>query len=253
MQAAQGRLADMRVVLVCALLSLLSLSHACPKECSCNGNTKVVDCRGRGLYDIPKRLHPETQELYLQDNRNQGAGIYGFQRNTSSPDSRLSNNSITTVSPTALLGLRALQRLSLAYNSLRELDKRCLGPSAHFHTLTFHTTACGVCLEPWGKVLTHLDSLTLRSNPWRCDCQLIGLKLWLETFIYKGGVVDEVICTQPEEMKNTDLQKQCNGCAYAAIMAKYQRELKKTEELAAAKGADHAKADEKELLENAIA
>lgn len=43
------------------------------------------------------------------------------------------------------------------------------------------------------------------------------------------------------------------GCAYAAIMAKYQRELKKNEELAAAQGADHAKADEKESLENAIA
>lgn len=40
----------------------------------------------------------------------------------------LSNNSITSVSPTALLGLRTLQRLSLAYNSLRELDKRLLGP-----------------------------------------------------------------------------------------------------------------------------
>ena len=40
----------------------------------------------------------------------------------------LSNNSITSVSPTALLGLRTLQHLNLAYNSLRELDKRLLGP-----------------------------------------------------------------------------------------------------------------------------
>lgn len=40
----------------------------------------------------------------------------------------LSNNSITSVSPTALLGLRSLQRLSLAHNSLRELDRRLFGP-----------------------------------------------------------------------------------------------------------------------------
>lgn len=40
----------------------------------------------------------------------------------------ISNNSITTISPTALLGLRMLQRLSLAHNNLRELDKRLLGP-----------------------------------------------------------------------------------------------------------------------------
>lgn len=40
----------------------------------------------------------------------------------------LSNNSITSVSPTALLGLRNLQRLCLAHNNLRELDKRLFGP-----------------------------------------------------------------------------------------------------------------------------
>lgn len=40
----------------------------------------------------------------------------------------LSNNSITSVSPTALLGLRNLQRLGLAYNNLRELNKRLFGP-----------------------------------------------------------------------------------------------------------------------------
>lgn len=116
------------VVLVCALLSLLSFSHACPKECNCNSNTKVVDCRGRGLYDIPRRLHPDTQELYLQDNRIRGLGSMAFREIPLVRILDLSNNSITSVSPTALLGLRTLQRLSLAYNSLKELDKRLLGP-----------------------------------------------------------------------------------------------------------------------------
>ncbi|XP_068589019.1 leucine-rich repeat and transmembrane domain-containing protein 1 [Cebidichthys violaceus] len=382
MQAAQERLADMRVVLVCALLSLLSLSHACPKECNCNSNTKVVDCRGRGLYDIPRRLHPDTQELYLQDNRIRGLGSMAFREIPLVRILDLSNNSITSVSPTALLGLRTLQRLSLAYNSLRELDKRLLGPIRSLSHLDLsHNSLWGLPgaigdslrnLSHLGlahnrltrldrsllEALTRLDSLTLRSNPWRCDCQLIGLKLWLETYLFKGGVVDEVLCSQPEEMKDKDLQKvpyqlfhtcmttsyhylfanihhlenerllrghthgnhahpsshaihvpmamgegfgggggggggglpECEpkqrqrpvnlrhaiatviitgvvcgivclmmlaaavyGCAYAAIMAKYQRELKKNEELAAAQGAAHAKADEKEPLENAIA
>lgn len=116
------------VILVCALLCPLSLSHACPKECSCNSNTKVVDCRGRGLYDIPRRLNSDTQELYLQDNRIRGLGSMAFREIPLVRILDLSNNSITSISPTALLGLRTLQRLSLAYNSLRELDKRVLGP-----------------------------------------------------------------------------------------------------------------------------
>ncbi|XP_061128265.1 leucine-rich repeat and transmembrane domain-containing protein 1 [Syngnathus typhle] len=368
----------MRVILACCLLSLLSLSRACPKECSCNTNTKAVDCRGRGLYDIPRRLHPDTQELYLQDNRIRGLGSMAFREIPFVRVLDLSNNSITTVSPTALLGLRTLQHLSLAYNSLRELDKRLFGP---IHSLSHldlsHNSLWGLSgamgehlrnLSHLGlthnrltrldrsllEALTRLDSITLRGNPWRCDCHLIGLKLWLETYLYKGGMVDEVLCSQPIEMRERDLQKvpyqlfhacmttsyhylfanihhleserllrghmhgnhahpsshalhvpmgmgegfaggggnipECEpkqrhrpvnlrhaiatviitgvvcgivclmmlaaavyGCAYAAIMAKYQRELKKNEELAAARAADHARIDEKEPLENAIA
>lgn len=227
------------------MLSLLSLAHACPKECSCNSNTKVVDCRGRGLYDIPRRLHPDTQELYLQDNRIRGLGSMAFREIPLVRILDLSNNSITAVSPTALLGLRNLQRLSLAYNNLREIDKRLLGPirslshlDLSHNRLSNKNVTDSICylsnrnswsrcilsnlpamslpLSLWGlpgamgenlrnlshlglahnrltrldrsllEALTHLDSLTLRDNPWRCDCQLIGLKLWLETYLFKG-------------------------------------------------------------------
>ncbi|KAG7228268.1 hypothetical protein INR49_009129 [Caranx melampygus] len=202
MRAARGQLADMRVVLVCALLPLLSLSHACPKECSCNSNTKVVDCRGQGLYDIPRRLHPDTQEL-------------------------------------------TLQRLSLAYNSLRELDKRLLGPIRSLSHLDLsHNSLWGIPgalgdslrnLSHLGlahnrltrldrsllEALTRLDSITLRGNPWRCDCQLIGLKLWLETHLFKGGAVDEVLCSQPEEMRSRDLQKVPYQLFHACMTTSY--------------------------------
>lgn len=66
----------------------------------------------------------------------------------------LSNNSITSVSPTALLGLRNLQRLGLAYNNLRELDKRLFGPIrtlSHLdlsHNRLVRSTAASRSLRP---------------------------------------------------------------------------------------------------------
>lgn len=58
--------------------------------------------------------------------------------------------------------LKNLSHLGLAHNKLTRLDRSLL------------------------ESLTQLDSLTLRGNPWRCDCQLIGFKLWLETYHFKG-------------------------------------------------------------------
>lgn len=58
--------------------------------------------------------------------------------------------------------LKNLSHLSLAHNRIARLDRSLL------------------------EALTHLGSLTLRGNPWRCDCHLIGLKLWLETYLFKG-------------------------------------------------------------------
>jgi len=60
--------------------------------------------------------------------------------------------------------LRNLSHLGLSHNKLTRLDRSLL------------------------EALGHLDSLALRENPWRCDCQLIGLKLWLETYLFKGSI-----------------------------------------------------------------
>ena len=58
--------------------------------------------------------------------------------------------------------LRNASWLGLAHNRLQRMDRSLL------------------------EGLGSLDGLSLRGNPWRCDCHLIGLKLWLETFLFRG-------------------------------------------------------------------
>ncbi|XP_052459488.1 leucine-rich repeat and transmembrane domain-containing protein 1-like [Carassius gibelio] len=217
-------------VFVLTSLVLFQTVSTCPKECSCDTNAKVVDCRGRGLYDIPRKLHQDTLELYLQNNHLRGLGSMSFQETPQLQILDLTNNSITTLSPSSLLGLKSLRVLSLANNSIREVDRRLLvsiknltildlsfntigglpgGLADSFHFLThlsLHynrlTKLDRIHLEALGK----LKVLQLKGNPWKCDCHLIGLKLWLETFAFKGGVVDSVTCIQPHLMLERDLR-----------------------------------------------
>ncbi|KAJ8370844.1 hypothetical protein SKAU_G00108720 [Synaphobranchus kaupii] len=220
----------------------------------------------------------------------------------------LANNSITSVSAKSFQGLRGLLVLNLANNRLQRLDRALL------------------------ESLTNLQALFFHSNPWNCDCQLIGLKLWLETFLFKGGKIDEVKCAKPEDLKERDLRRipyelfhsclttnynylfaklqhldgehrplrshahgerpgeglpECNpkqrprpvnlrhaiatvvitgvvcgivclmmltaaiyGCAYAAIMARYQRALKKVEQVVPSE--EHGSTEEKEPLDSSV-
>ncbi|XP_076859140.1 leucine-rich repeat and transmembrane domain-containing protein 1 [Brachyhypopomus gauderio] len=218
------------VILALSSLILVPVAFTCPKECSCDSQVKVVDCQGQDLHDIPHELHPDTLELYLQNNHIRGISSMALRETPQLQVLNLANNSITMISPRALLGLRGLRNLNLANNSIRELDRRLFGSVQNLTQLDLsHNNMAGLpgALADSFHHLTHLwlqynrltkldrthlealgnlQVLRLRGNPWRCDCQMIGLKLWLETFTFKGGVVDGVACAWPDAMQERDLR-----------------------------------------------
>ncbi|XP_041130448.1 leucine-rich repeat and transmembrane domain-containing protein 1-like isoform X1 [Polyodon spathula] len=219
--------------LILALIGILLIHQACgcPKECTCNLKTKTVDCRGQGLTDIPARLQPDTQELYLQNNQIHAVHPWAFKETSSLQVLDLSNNSISILSTSSFQGLHSLLVLNLANNSIRDIDSKLFSPTNSLSelNLSFNSIASlpgnladdfknltrlsvrhnglqrleRTLLEPLSK----LQALFLHSNPWTCDCQVIGLKLWLERFLFKGGIIDEIRCLQPEDLEGTDLRK----------------------------------------------
>ncbi|KAG9483622.1 leucine-rich repeat and transmembrane domain-containing protein 1 [Eleutherodactylus coqui] len=346
------------LLLISSLILVFQATWGCLEVCTCQPYSRMVDCSYRGLLDVPSHLPSQTQILYLQGNQIRVINHTSF---INVPDLRildLSNNSISRVPLYAFHYLRSLQVLNLTNNYIHYLEGQVFTPLLALKELDLSFNNVSSLPDSLGnntrnltflglkhnhlqavdrmvlETFTNLKVLLVKSNPWQCSCPVLGLKLWLENFLYKGGIIDEVICTSPETRKGKDLLKvpfefykscppfttsfpmanihqhgpehrsngrhgyhgdhmdgshpECEpkpkprpanlrhaiatvvitgvvcgivclmmlaaavyGCAYAAIMAKYHKELKEVERIASA--AEHGSAEEKEPLDGTLA
>uniref|UniRef100_A0A9J8CMV4 Slit homolog 1 protein n=1 Tax=Cyprinus carpio carpio TaxID=630221 RepID=A0A9J8CMV4_CYPCA len=93
----------------------------CPELCTCSNN--IVDCRGKGLTEIPTNLPETITEIRLEQN-----SIKIIPPGAFSPYKRLrridlSNNQITELASDSFQGLRSLNSLVLYGNKITELPK----------------------------------------------------------------------------------------------------------------------------------
>ncbi|XP_028680319.1 leucine-rich repeat and transmembrane domain-containing protein 1 [Erpetoichthys calabaricus] len=212
-------------------LVFLHVVNGCPHVCTCNSKAKTVDCRGRGLTEVPSILYFDMQELYLQNNRIRTVHPMAFREATALKVLDLSNNSIASLADGAFQGLHNLVVLNLANNSIQDIDKRLFISlrslselNLSFNHITSLPGALGNDIKNLTRLsvrhnrlqkldrtlvepLSKLQALFIHNNPWICDCQIIGFKLWLESFLFKGGTIDDIKCQQPDELLETDLRK----------------------------------------------
>ncbi|KAM9276942.1 leucine-rich repeat and transmembrane domain-containing protein 1 [Morus bassanus] len=218
-------------LLVLSVILLTYTAHGCPDKCLCYTASKTADCKNRGFTEIPARLPPEIQILQLQNNRIWRINQNAFTETPSLKILDLSNNSLSSLAPGAFQKLRYLQVLNLTRNLIHYIENKTFSFLPHLKELDLSSNSIIRLPETFGnstgnitllsvkhnklqkmervllESLPNLKVVLFKDNPWQCNCNVFGLKLWLESFLYRGGISDGIICSTPGIRKGKDLLK----------------------------------------------
>nr|ABB59086.1 variable lymphocyte receptor A [Eptatretus stoutii] len=211
-------------VLAACLLIILStawISQAngatCKKDggvCTCNDQTKNVDCSSKGLTAIPSNIPVETTELrlnfnslsklspkafhhlskltYLSLGENQlqalPAGV--FDQLVELDRLELGRNQLKSLPSKIFDSLTKLTLLRLQYNKLQSLPEGVFDKLAELKTL--HLLNNQLQSVPRGTFdsLSSISSIELLGNPWDCSCRdILYLSNWIRE---KKGTVSNI-------------------------------------------------------------
>nr|ABB21118.1 variable lymphocyte receptor A [Eptatretus stoutii] len=188
-------------VLAACLLIILStawISQAngatCKKDggvCTCNDNTKSVDCSGKMLTAIPSNIPTDTDRLVLQGNKLSSLprtafhglnkltnlNLWGNQLQTLPPGVfdhlvaldrlHLNNNQLTSLPPGIFDQLTKLTRLDLDRNQLKSLPDGVFDKLTKLTDLTLSENKLQSLPHGVFDKLTELKTLSLRNNQLR--------------------------------------------------------------------------------------
>uniref|UniRef100_A0A673MTN1 Slit homolog 3 protein-like n=1 Tax=Sinocyclocheilus rhinocerous TaxID=307959 RepID=A0A673MTN1_9TELE len=160
----------------------------CPAACTCNNN--IVDCRKKGLTEIPANLPEGIVEIRLEQNmiKSIPAGAFSTYKKlkridekkmpneTSVYSSRLLNaNKINCLRVNTFKDLQNLNLLSLYDNKLQTISKGLFTP------------------------LRSIKTLHLAQNPFMCDCHL----KWLADYLFDNPIeTSGARCSHPRRLAN---------------------------------------------------
>lgn len=140
--------------------------------CSANNQALTVNCSSKGLSSVPQSLPYDTKVVVLSNNmindllfnetENWNNVLYLF----------LNNNTIDNlsgfVSGRGSEILKNLVLLQLESNRLRSINGSLLNPK--------------------------IEKLFLKDNPWKCDCELMDFRSWLEKHVDRVNEIDQIKC-----------------------------------------------------------
>uniref|UniRef100_A0A669DLF4 Slit homolog 2 (Drosophila) n=1 Tax=Oreochromis niloticus TaxID=8128 RepID=A0A669DLF4_ORENI len=196
-------------------------SPMCFASCTCSNN--IVDCRGKGLTEIPTNLPETITEIRLEQNAIKviPAGAFSPYKKLRRID--LSNNQISELASDAFQGLRSLNSLVLYGNKITEISKglfeglfslqllllnankiACLRVDAfqdlhNLNLLSLYDNKLQTIAKGTFSSLRAIQTLHLAQNPFICDCHL----KWLADYLQDNPIeTSGARCTSPRRLAN---------------------------------------------------
>uniref|UniRef100_A0A8C6TFX3 Slit homolog 3 (Drosophila) n=1 Tax=Neogobius melanostomus TaxID=47308 RepID=A0A8C6TFX3_9GOBI len=145
----------------------------CPPSCSCNNN--IVDCRRKGLTEIPANLPEGIVEIRLEQNLIKNVPPGAFTAYKKLKRMLLNANKINCLRVNTFQDLQNLNLLSLYDNKLQTISKGLFAP------------------------LRSIKTLHLAQNPFMCDCHL----KWLADYLFDNPIeTSGARCSHPRRLAN---------------------------------------------------
>lgn len=193
----------------------------CPPSCSCNNN--IVDCRRKGLTEIPANLPEGIVEIRLEQNliKSVPPGAFTVYKKLKRID--LSKNQISDIAADAFSGLRSLTSLVLYGNKITELPKglfdglaslqllllnankiNCLRVNTfqdlqNLNLLSLYDNKLQTISKGLFAPLRSIKTLHLAQNPFMCDCHL----KWLADYLFDNPIeTSGARCSHPRRLAN---------------------------------------------------
>ncbi|NXI44108.1 GPV protein, partial [Galbula dea] len=117
----------------------------------------------------------------------------------------LHTNNISSLPEGIFLSLQKLQNISLFDKRLEVLPRNLFHNLKHLRKVYLNSTKLQFLPGDFFTALPELQEVFLDDNPWKCDCQILGFREWLQksTEIVKN--VPSLMCHSPLTLQNISL------------------------------------------------
>ncbi|KAI8480005.1 hypothetical protein Bbelb_422540 [Branchiostoma belcheri] len=184
-------------------LSNTCLYHVPTAQLSLLHNLRVLDLSRNNITFIAghalTRLK-QLRELNLTGNRISRVRNLAFERLVHLSLVSLSNNRLRDV-PRALRKLTSLSEVSLSGNKITEISARDLPSLKGMAALDIRDNRLEEVDPEVFSSTQHMSRLGLAGNPWRCDCDLLPLRNWLEDHVDNVAPGPQPACASPVRLE----------------------------------------------------